>query len=149
MAKYVTSLLLALFIAALPAFAKTGQVAFDQYLKLQGIPIDGVSGSGPDCRIDFKDSATKEQKDTANAARASFNWADTVDPDYQGFRASCYKLSQVGSAHVPYINALSDPALTDADRKALWTKAKGLLGGLDPATARIESAATTYGVTLK
>lgn len=148
MARYVIALL-AVAALAIPVEAKTGQVAFDEYLKSQGIPIDGVSGTGPDCRIDFKANATKAQKDAANAARASFDWTDRADPNYRGFRFACYKLSQVNAAHIPYINVLSDPELSDADRKALWAKAKGLLGELDPATARIENAATTYGVALK
>lgn len=146
--KKLIPLIICLLLAS-TAHAKTAQVAFDEYLKSQGIPIDGVSGTGPDCHIDFKANATKAQKDAANAARASFDWTDRADPNYRGFRFACYKLSQVNAAHIPYINVLSDPELSDADRKALWAKAKGLLGELDPASSRIESAATTYGVTLK
>jgi hypothetical protein len=139
----------ALFLVVLPVSAKTGQTAFDEYLRAQGIPIDGISGSGADCRIDFKPEATQKQRDWASAERATFDWVDTPGPDYRGFRFACYKLSQVNAAHIPYINVLSDPELSDADRKALWAKAKGLLGNLDPASSRIESTAATYGVALK
>lgn len=141
---------LMVFLLSTPAcFAKKSIAAFDDFLRENNIPIYGVNSAGANAQINFKPEATKEQKDAANAARASFNWVDTPGPDYRGFRFACYKLSQVNAAHIPYINVLSDPELSDADRKALWAKAKGLLGDLDPASSRIESTAATYGVALK
>lgn len=146
---YSFAIILFTLFSIAPCAAKPKVLAFHEYLRENNIPIYGVNSSGVNAGINFKPEATQEQKDFANAARASFNWVDTPDPDYRSFRLACYKLAQVGSVHIPYINAISDPTLPDADRKALWTKAKGLLGGLDPATARIENAATTYGVALK
>jgi len=47
---------------------------FDDRLTTLGIPIDGVSGSGPMCRIDFKPEASAEQRDAARAAALNFDW---------------------------------------------------------------------------
>lgn len=43
-------------------------------LGLDGI-AEGVSGTGPTCRIDFTPAATQEQIDLANAARGTFDWS--------------------------------------------------------------------------
>ena len=64
---------------------------FDIYLKSHGIPIHGISSSGPDCRIDFKDEVTEEQKEFANASRKTFDWEDKLDADIEGFKAAVYK----------------------------------------------------------
>lgn len=47
---------------------------FDALLKTNNIPIHGVSGHGPGCRIDFKDEATAAQQAQAAALAASFDW---------------------------------------------------------------------------
>ena len=47
-------------------------------LTAAGIPVDGVSGNGPNCRIDFRAGATAAQQSQANAARASFDWTAKV-----------------------------------------------------------------------
>lgn len=60
---------------------------FDQELRKLGIPIHGISGTGPDCRIDFKDEATPEQIEIANTAKANFPEDDPLPPEYQQKRA--------------------------------------------------------------
>lgn len=57
--------------------------AFDQYLRDNLIPIDGVSGSTPysdsTVTIQFQVSATQQQKDFANAAKAGWDWRTRID----------------------------------------------------------------------
>lgn len=60
---------------------------FDQSLRDAGIPIDGVSGTGANARIDFAASATPQQRTTANALRASFDWVEKPDPTVPGVLA--------------------------------------------------------------
>ena len=54
----------------------TPAARFTQLLENQGIPIHGVSGSGADARIDFKDEATPQQRLAARNAAANFDWTD-------------------------------------------------------------------------
>lgn len=55
--------------------------AFHQYLESLGIPILGVAGEGPSCRIDFAATATQAQIDQGNSARSTFNWSvQDADP---------------------------------------------------------------------
>lgn len=60
-------------------------VRFHERLESLGIPIDGVSGTGPACRIDFKAAATQAQVNQGNAERTTFDWLDTLDPNYRQF----------------------------------------------------------------
>ena len=52
------------------------QLDFYQALLDAGVPCDGVSGTGPTCRIDFQPSATQAQRNAAKAARSTFDWAE-------------------------------------------------------------------------
>ena len=47
---------------------------FVELLETNGIPIHGVSGTGVNCRIDFKDEATNGQKTQARDLATSFDW---------------------------------------------------------------------------
>ena len=47
---------------------------FTEHLMSLGIPIDGVSGEGPACRIDQPAEATAEQREAARAAARTFDW---------------------------------------------------------------------------
>ena len=49
---------------------------FDATLKLAGLPVLGVSGSGPDCRIDLAEGATDEQHAQARAMAQAFDWRE-------------------------------------------------------------------------
>ncbi len=40
-----------------------------------GVPIDGLSGTGPGVRIDFRPEATPAQRTQAAGMVAAFNWA--------------------------------------------------------------------------
>lgn len=57
--------------------------AFTEYLQSQGIPIDGVSGTGASATIWYQSSATTQQKATAEAAKLTFVVPPT--PDVAGF----------------------------------------------------------------
>ena len=52
----------------------TPATRFTEHLQSLGIPIDGVSGEGPACRIDMPAEATAEQREAARAAARTFNW---------------------------------------------------------------------------
>lgn len=74
------------------------QTKFDQHLKSLGIPIDGISGTGRDCRIDFQKEATIEQIEQGNAERAAFDWSDDPPPpEYAVKRESAYGQRSVGT----------------------------------------------------
>lgn len=141
----MTKLLILLILLAIPSCeAKTGLAAFDEYLRSQNIPIDGVSGSGPTARIDYKTEATKQQKEFGDAAKLTFDWSDKPDPDYTTFKSACYTDGLTNKADIPLINVLADPAISDGVRKALWSKVKG-----SAATAKIEQYAQDAHVVIK
>ena len=54
---------------------------FHNALVAAGIPIDGVSGTGPTCRIDFRPEATKAQRDQAAQILAAFDWTPQKERD--------------------------------------------------------------------
>lgn len=138
--------LVIIFLTTQPAYAKSGLVAFDEYLKAEGVPIHGVSGTGANARIDFKPGASKEQENFANAARATFDWSDKPDSDPAVFRKATYNDADIPIEHIPIIQALSDSTLTDAERKALWSKAD-----IKDVTAKdkIEQAAQAASLVIK
>lgn len=70
---------------------------FDEHIRSLGIPIDGVSGTGPTCRIDFKAAATQAQRDQGNAERLTFDWLDTPDPNHIKFLADVLTDASVGA----------------------------------------------------
>lgn len=53
---------------------RTPAARFTDHIKSLGIPVDGVSGEGPGCRIDLPAEATAEQRETARAAARIFDW---------------------------------------------------------------------------
>jgi hypothetical protein len=55
---------------------------FTDLLATLGIPVFGVSGSGPTCRIDFKPEATAAQIAQGNAERGTFDWRKRQPKDY-------------------------------------------------------------------
>ena len=61
---------------------------FDEALRVAGIPIDGVSGTGANARIDFAASATPAQRAAANALRGTFDWVEKPDPTVPGVLAA-------------------------------------------------------------
>lgn len=56
---------------------------FDQLLRDGGIPIDGVSGAGPACRIDFRNEATEAQRSAARQMAQNFDWRERRPKDLQ------------------------------------------------------------------
>lgn len=52
----------------------TPAARFTDHIKSLGIPVDGVSGEGPGCRIDLPAEATAEQREAARAAARTFDW---------------------------------------------------------------------------
>lgn len=48
----------------------------DQLIRDAGVPIDGLSGSGPGVRIDFREEATPNQRAAAHQLAATFDWRE-------------------------------------------------------------------------
>lgn len=58
-----------------------------------GIPIDGVSGSGPGVRIDFRPQATGPQRQEAQQIAANFDWSERQPRDPVAIAADLAALS--------------------------------------------------------
>ena len=49
---------------------------FHTALLAAGLPVVGVAGSGPTCRIDFAEGATEEQQAQARQMAQAFDWTE-------------------------------------------------------------------------
>jgi len=136
-------------LCALPCSANP-TARFDEALKAQSIPIDGVSGSGPSCRIDFRPSATLAQRDQANAYRGTFDW-DAGDPNPETFQDAVASDASMPVQIYQYIPFIARLANKEAKRKAVWAKATSSPPAwLTPAViSAIESYASTANMPLK
>ena len=52
---------------------------FHEALIAAGLPVVGVAGSGPSCRLDFAEGATAEQQAQARAMAQAFDWAEPTE----------------------------------------------------------------------
>lgn len=125
-----------------------GTTRFDQYLRSLGIPIHGVAGpAGADCVINFAPSATAEHISQANAARASFDWADKPDPNAQSFMELVVSAICAGNIPVvagPYL-FLFVPIVSDYNkRKQLWTRIKTQMNPGSGLITAIENGAAQF-----
>lgn len=59
----------------------TPAARFNQHLDSLGIPVHGVGIDGSKVTIYFKDEATRQQKDTANAEIATFDFSEKTQRD--------------------------------------------------------------------
>lgn len=126
---------------------------FDKYIQSLGIPIYGISGSGLKAVINFKPEATYEQIETANAARATFDWIDRREPDPVGFMRLVAKACGDGTLPVaagPYLNMFA--AYTGAEdheeRKKLWAKIKQQLTPTQQLITIVENGAAQFDMPL-
>ncbi len=51
-------------------------IEFHNSLLAAGLPVVGISGIGPDCRIDFAEGATPEQQQQDRAMAQAFDWTE-------------------------------------------------------------------------
>lgn len=117
--------------APIDTTAARRSAAFYQHLKEMGLPVVGVSGSGPTCRIDFDGTETAGQRTAANSERASFDWtkaaADSadvatganIDKSDKQIRALSAALVVVLSAHDVKVTAEEMKTAYDAEYKKL------------------------------
>lgn len=147
-----TILLFLISLLLLPAYSKSGLVTFDEYLKSQNIPIDGVSGTGSGARIDFKNEATAEQRAFANDARATFDWSDKPAPNPTKFLDALTDQIINGTIDVTAVGPIILLHRTAADpvkTKALWQKISADLKLTAKAKSAIETAAQEAEMPLK
>lgn len=55
---------------------ETPATRFTEHLESLSIPAHGVRGDGPSCLIDFKDEATREQREVARTEAVAFDWTE-------------------------------------------------------------------------
>ena len=91
---------------------------FDARLRSLGIPIHGISGSGPNCRIDFRSEATGAQKDQAKTEAASFDWGQRTLKSKSQLRSEYNALSDADKAKLKeelVLDLLFDRLVSDPD----------------------------------
>lgn len=77
---------------------QTAASRFTQKLESLGIPVDGVSGTDANARIDFKIEATPAQRATALAAARAFDWADQIERTEEEIELDLSNLTQAQRA---------------------------------------------------
>jgi hypothetical protein len=141
-------LLTAALLLAPTALADTALQRFDTSLRQAGIPIDGVSGSGPSCRIDFKPSATTQQRNDAQAMASAFDWLDTPDPAPKSFIVDCTADVNIPANSRLAINVMGLWYMRGEKQLALaiWTQLKASLTAGQ--VSAIQAHATDNNITL-
>lgn len=149
--------LLCSILFAAPAYAEPALARFDQLLKDNGIPVDGVSGSvtiqgakPANLRIDFKAAATQPQRDQAATLANSFDWLDKTDPNPTGFIIACNNDGTIPGAQRQNLNIMALWFRAGEKQIALnvWTLIKAALSGNAAAISAIQSHATANNITL-
>lgn len=124
---------------------------FDAHVRALNIPIHGISGTGPACRIDFKPEATAPQIAQANSERATFDWAEKPDGDGAGFVnrvIDAVIASQISTQVAVQLMLLKSVADDEPRRKALWARMKADTSPPAGFVTRIETAAANANMPL-
>lgn len=151
------SIIFALLLAILPACADQALPRFDQLLRTNSIPIDGVSGAVTtqgvkpfNLRIDFKAAATQPQKDQANTLANTFDWLDKADASVAQFMIDCSNDGTIPANQRQNVNLMGLWFKSGEKAVALnvWTLIKAALAGSPSVITAIQQHATDNGITL-